>query len=199
MYRALRTLVTTAVLGSALAARGVAQETDPDMREIMAYKLTTEGVTKFRNAMRYISEEVMKDPKYRAQMKLKAQIDSLQKKDELSEAEQTKLDKLREQLEQAEARDDRPEVKTLADMAAQAERFPPVAIGLRRAGLGAREYAVFSLALFQAVAYEGMLRAGTIKTLPKDANPANVAFVREHQAEIQALSEELKKAGESQP
>ena len=193
MHPAVRTFISVSILAAAVASPVLAQN-DADMREIAAYKLTLPAIQKFQKAMGYIRDEAMKDPHYKKQLTLKADIKALEKKEERTEAEDTKLESMREELQQLEEKDDRgAKAETLADMAALADKMPIVANALRKAGLSSREYAVFSFALFSAVAYEGMQRQGMIKTLPKEANAANVAFVRDHQAEIKALTDELKK------
>ena len=169
---------------------------DADMKEIARYTLTMETVHKFEKAMGFMMEEAKKDPKYATQIKLKAQIDSLEKKDELTDDEQTKLDSLREQLERAEAADntnDMSRANTIAEMADAASKMPIVANSLRRAGLTPREYAVFTMAFLQASMYQSMKQAG-IKEVPKEMNPANAKFVDAHMAELAAMQERMKGA-----
>lgn len=85
----------------------------------------------------------------------------------------------------------------IAGMARKIDRQPQLAAAIREAGLSSREFAVMTLALMQS----GMA-AGVMKMRPKDdpdslaramkANPANVRFYREHEAELTRRTNEMK-------
>jgi hypothetical protein len=70
-------------------------------------------------------------------------------------------------------------------------QFPEFAAAIHKAGLSSREYLVFTMAVFQSAMYSGLRKQGT--KLPPDVNQANVDFVDRHQAEIQQLSQDMKK------
>jgi hypothetical protein len=93
---------------------------------------------------------------------------------------------------------------SLDEMVANVDRSPIMKSAINEAGLSAREYTVFSVALFQAMMAESVLQMR-----PKDnqdslvremkASMENVRFIRDNKAEItrkhQALAEEAKQAG----
>jgi hypothetical protein len=200
---------TFAVASMALAAFAPAlsaqkqQGSDADTREIAAYRLSMDGLKKMENAMQAFAAAAKKDPRYAKQMKLKAQIDTLKNKEDLSDAESEKLETLQQELEQAEASTDDGSVskaQSLTEMAAAMDRQPMLANALKSAGLTAREYSVMSMALLQASMWAGMKKQGMVKEkdIPKDVNPANIAFVEQHQAEMAALTERMKKLGGEQ-
>ncbi len=190
----IRTLAIAFTLCAAAAPRLAGQyENDPDMKEIAAYRLTMETVRKFETAMRYFEAEMMKDPRVQAQVKLQGEVDALKKKEELTDAEQARLEQLEQQLDASESSLSMGKANTLSEMATEAAKTPALATALRRAGLTPREYAVFTLAYMQAMMYHGMKKAGYAKTLPKGMNPANAAFAEQHEAELTAMSERMSK------
>ena len=168
-----------------------------DLKEIAAYKLSMETVHKFENAIQFYVEEAKKDPKVQAQMKLKAQVEELKKKDELTDDEQTKLEKLEQELEEAQSKEnaEAKNANTLSEMADVAAKNPMLNNALRRAGLTPREYAVFTMALFQSMMFSQLKKSGNLNAVPKELkmNSANVTFVEEHEAELMAMSERMKK------
>jgi hypothetical protein len=78
-------------------------------------------------------------------------------------------------------------------MEALIRKFPPMANGLRKAGMSPREYATFMLAMVQASMVAGFRKSGMIKELPPEVNPENVKFVEEHEAELKAMQAEWEK------
>jgi hypothetical protein len=59
------------------------------------------------------------------------------------------------------------------------------------AGIDAREYTMFALALFAARLAHGFVKAGLIHVMPDTVAGGNVAFVEAHQADIGALFTDL--------
>lgn len=96
--------------------------------------------------------------------------------------------------------------QSLDDMTRRIDSEPMVRDAIREAGLSPREYVLITMSMMQT----GMADA-VLKMRPKDnqdsliremkANPANVEFYREHQAEItaktKALEAEMKGVGEN--
>jgi acyl dehydratase len=85
------------------------------------------------------------------------------------------------------------EVSVLDDVVASAERVearlkfePRYAAALRVAGISAREYTKFALALFGARLAHGFLKSGAIRGVAKGVASDNVAFVAEHEREVSA-------------
>ena len=202
MYNTLKVClaVCAALVIPALALAQVPGSNDPDLKEIVAYRLTLPALQKVMQASTNMAEAAKRDPRYLKQAAVKAEIDKLEAKDDLTDAEEERLEKLRSDLEQLEQAN--PNVadntKTLSEMAAAIEREPLAAKALASAGISAREYAKFMLAYFQAGMVAGMMKQGLIKEVPKDlaatVNMDNVAFVREHEAEFEAFANAMKNA-----
>jgi len=186
--------VMTVILTGSLAAQ-TSSKADADAKELASYRLTMETVNKARAATQTMTLEMKKDPKFQAFVKLEAEIEALEKKEELSEAEQRRLDALQQQKEKMEeensARFSNPD--SLDEMEAQFSRFPPMANGLRQAGMSPREYAKFLLAMFQASMVAGFRKSGMVKELPAGVSAENVRFVEEHEAELKAMQAEFEK------
>lgn len=205
MQQLARTLVfaTIALASTTSAISAQTGIADADSKEIAAYTLTMATVNKFETAMRAFATEMKKDPRVQQQMKLKNEIDALKKKEELTDAEQTRLESLEQQLEEAKDRMQGEmnigKAETLSEMATQASRIPQLVTALKSAGLTPREYAVFTLALFQASAYAGLQKAGMVKDIPANVNRAQIKFVLDHEAEIRALTERMKEESDEQP
>ena len=180
----------------ALPATARAQS-DADARELAAYRLSMDALRKVDAAMQVMAEEMKNDPKFQAHARLNAEIEALEKKDERTEAEDAQLEELRTKLGALE--DETPAIlndaKTLGEMEASIAKFPPLAKGLRAAGMPPREYAKFMMALIQAGMAAGMKKQGLIKELPKDVPPENVRFMEEHEADFKALQEKWQKLG----
>jgi hypothetical protein len=85
------------------------------------------------------------------------------------------------------------DVAVLDDAVAAADRVearlkfePRYAAALRVAGISAREYTRFALALFAARMAHGFLKSGAIRGVAKGVASDNVAFVAEHEREVSA-------------
>jgi hypothetical protein len=181
---------------SGLSAQG-ARPSDADLKEIATYKLTMETVEKVKVATRAMIGEIKKDPKYQQLLKLEAEIDALEKKDDRTEAEDAKLAALNEEKEKLESASDGPlslgQANSLSEMEANIRKSPPIANALQSAGLSPREYSTFMMAMIQASMVAGFKKAGMMKELPKEVNPENVKFVEEHEAELKAMQAEFEK------
>jgi hypothetical protein len=181
---------------SGLSAQG-ARPSDADLKEIANYKLTMETVEKVKVATRAMIAEIKKDPKYQQLLKLEAEIDALEKKDDRSEAEDAKLAALNEEKEKLESASDNPlslgQANSLSEMEANIRKSPPIANALQSAGMSPREYSTFMMAMIQASMVAGFKKAGMMKELPKEVNPENVKFIEEHEAELKAMQAEFEK------
>jgi hypothetical protein len=91
----------------------------------------------------------------------------------------------------AARRADDVEPKTLNDMARRIEREPELAKAIRGAGLTTREYSMVTLSFFNAMFAHGMKKAGTIKELPADILPENIAFIQSNEAELNQIFAQL--------
>jgi uncharacterized protein DUF4145 len=166
-----------------------------DEKELAAYRLTVPTLNKVAAAMRSMAQEMMQDPKVKEGMKLEAEIDALEQKEELTEAEQEKLEKLRERQTALEESMPSPmgnNAQTLSDMEAAITQFPQMARALQREGLTPREYATFMLAMLQAGLAYGLSQGKLdMSKLPAGINPENIKFIAEHQKELEAMQKEF--------
>lgn len=175
-------------------AGGAAAQQDADTRELLAYRLTMDGVKRFGVAMRTLAAEMKKDPKVQELSKLKTDIEALEAKDELTEAEDARLAAMKEKAEEleqtVEGATNVMDGKTLTEMEARARQSPVVMRALGAAGMTPREYAKLAISLLTSSMYAGMQKSGLLKELPKEASPENVKFVLDHEAELTALQKE---------
>lgn len=81
-------------------------------------------------------------------------------------------------------------MESLDDMVAKINRAPEARKAIEAAGLTVRQYAVITMALFQAAFAQFAIDQGADPAkVARDAsvNPANLRFVKEHKAEIEKL------------
>ena len=172
-----------------------------DSKELASYRLTMETTKKVYGLMRALAQEMAKDPKVQALQKTKAEIELLQKKDELTDAESARLEKLMMQAEQQEDALGQENgalnlgnAQNLNQMEAAIKSHPPLAAALSRAGLTPREYSKYFLASLMAGMVAGFQKSGAIKQLPpdlKEVSPENVKFMLDHEAELAAMQKEM--------
>lgn len=195
MSRTRSLLAAVLTLGfAAVWTNAQAAQTSPDEKAIAAYRLTMPTVKKVMAVTQSFVEEAAKDPKVQELAKLKADIAALEKKEELTEAEQAQLDKLHERrtaLEESESEDEPSAIAnsdTLADMEAKIRKHPAAMRVLAREGLSPREYALCMMTLLQASLIEGFSQGkADINKLPAGVNPENLRFIRENKAELEAM------------
>jgi hypothetical protein len=177
-----------------------------DSAELASYRLTMETVKKVHMAMRSVITEMKKDPKYQALLKTEAEIEALQKKEELTDAESERLEKLIEQRDaQKQAFDDSQNkginlanAKTLSEMEAQLKRHPQAMAALTQAGLSPREFSKFMTVMLMSAMAAGFQKSGMLKEVPKELkelHPDNIKFVLDNQAELEAMQKELAALG----
>jgi len=189
-----RTPLALAALLVSLAptpATAQASTADADAREVQAYVLTMPKLRQLNQAMLDLRKQQESDPAYRALQQKKKELAVLSEKDEPTEADQDRMARLEEEIQEAEQADDgedMDEAKSLSDVAARMSADPRVAGALKRAGLAPREAAVMQFALFGAGFAASMLESGTIKEIPKDVNAANVKFYQANKAELEAMA-----------
>ena len=172
-----------------------------DEKAIAAYRLTMPTVKKAMAVTERFVAELAKDPKVQEMQKLKAQIKTLEDKDELTEAQQAELEKLREREEALEQEMERSQeskgfnnAQTLADMEVAMKQEPAAMRALAEEGLTPREYALCMMTLLQAALAEGFSQGKLdLAKLPPGINPENIKFVREHKAELEAMQAALGK------
>lgn len=180
-----------------LPAAAVAQTLSADEKELASYTLTMPTVKKVMAAAMLMAEEEARDPKVQEKARLKAQIDALQAKDELTAAQEAELEKLLERLDALEEAEDKNEsplenAKSLADMEAAIKAHPGAMRAMSSAGITPREFARCMMAMLQASLVEGFSQGkADLKNLPAGINPENVRFVREHKAELEAMQKAM--------
>jgi hypothetical protein len=85
------------------------------------------------------------------------------------------------------------DAKTLTDMEKKINGMPVMAAALKQAGMSARDYAKFMMAMMQAsfaeMAKQMSAKAGKPFQTPEGVNPANITFVEQHQADLKKLEE----------
>ena len=191
--RALASLLAAATIVAAIPA--AAQ--DADAKELAAYRLTKANLDRYVQATRTMILEMQKDPKVQEAQKLAAEIKSLREKEELTPAEETRLENLIRKQEEQEEKEESTgglnfsEAKTLDDMEARLTQMPQAAAALKAAGFPPREYAKFTLVLFQSAMVAGFKKAGMVKELPKEVAPENVKFVEDHEKDLEAMRAEM--------
>lgn len=206
------TLITVTISAPLLA------QSKADEKELASYTLTLATMKRVVAAMRVMMQEMMSDPKYQQLMKfdeqiadLEKQLDTLQEKDELTDAESAKLESLLEQVEKLRERKEQAEesmstnapnmnnAQSLDEMERGIAAFPPMARALKREGLAPREYAKFMLAMLQAGMIHGFSQGKVdYAKLPPGVNPDNVKFIAAHQAELEAMQKEFAAMGKRQ-
>jgi hypothetical protein len=192
MRRTLRGMACGLLAIALAAGAGAAAVQDADEKELAAYRLTREGLDRYAAVMKALLVEMKTDPRFAEIAKIQAAIDRLQDKDELTAADEKRLEELEAKLEQLEAAtalslDD----GSLADLEAQIRKNPAMTAALKTGGMAPREYAKFSIVLFQASMAVGMKRAGLLKELPKEIAAENVRFVEQHEKELEVLQRQL--------
>ena len=196
------TVAAIALAFSLAGTSAVAQGTgEADAKEIQAYKLTMAGTKQFVAATRNLLAAVKQDARYIALQKLEAEMKVLEDKEEPSEADTERIEKLTAEIETLE--NSTPNVasgsQSLNEMERAIEKEPLMANALKSAGMSPRDYAKFSLAFFQATMIQGMQKAGLVKQIPKElqaqVNLENIKFLEDNQAELAAVMAELQAMG----
>lgn len=199
------------ILSLLVSASPLLAQSKADEKELASYTLTMATLNKVVAATRAMSKEMLNDPKFQQLKKFDDQIASLEKelealeaKDELSKADEAKLESLTTQIDKArEARDQAEEAmsagapnmsnaQTLDDMERGFAAIAPMARALKSAGLTPREYAKFTMAMLQAGMIHGFSQGKVdYAKLPPGVNPANIKFIEEHKAELDAMQKEF--------
>ena len=195
-------LFTAALLAAPVIAQ-VPGANDPDAKELAAYTLTLPGLDKALAATKNLVAAAKNDPRFQKQAALKAELKKLETKEETTEADTERIEKLRAEIDAIdEAIFPNAENQTLAQMDAAMRKEPLMAKAIADAGLTPREYAKFLFAYMASGAVASMLEQGVIKEVPKELatsmNPANVTFFQTHKAEVDAFQKAMKALEEPQ-
>ena len=198
-----RTLFTALMIVSLVSAPSAqtAGFSAADSKELASYRLTMETTKKVYALMRAVAKEMASDPKAQALAKTKSEIEALSKKDELTDAESERLEKLQMQAEQQEDALENAtggmnlsNAQNLDDMETAIKANPRFMAALSGAGLTARDYSKYILASLMAGMVAGFQKSGMLKDLPrelKEVNPENVKFMFDHEEELAAMRKEM--------
>ena len=168
-----------------------------DEKELAAYTLTMPTVRKVAAVTRIFLDEAARDPKVIESSKLKARLEVLEAKDELTVAETAEMERLGGRIEALEAEIDSVDDlqrnnQSLADMEAGLKKRPAIMKALAREGLTPREYVRCLMALFQAAIIEGFSQGKVdLAALPAGVSPDHIRFIRENKTELDALQKEM--------
>jgi hypothetical protein len=185
--------VALACLTSPALLHAQAAASEADTREVLAYQLTSATLQKVAGARRAMAAAAKTDPRHARIARLEAEKKQLEAKEEPTEAEQARLAELEADLAAAEEAETASvtDAKSLGELEARIQKEPGAAAALTAAGLTAREYAKFMLALVQASIVHGLQKSGVVKDLPKEEaaklNMANVKWVAANEAEVSRL------------
>ena len=169
-----------------------AQALTADQKALATYKLTMPTVRKAAAAVKRFNEIAAKDPKAQELAKIKAEIEALNQKDSLTEAEEARIEKLMargEALEREIDEENGPgDAGTIADLEKRIAARPEAKAALAAEGLTAREFAMTFMALMQAAMIVGFSQGKVdMAKLPPGINPENIRFVQENEAELKQL------------
>jgi hypothetical protein len=81
------------------------------------------------------------------------------------------------------------DTSTIGDMIDRIENERRARQAIEEAGISVRDFVLTTFALVQAMFAQAAVEMG--QALPEGVNPANVEFVREHRAELEAMFEEV--------
>jgi hypothetical protein len=205
MFTTPGTFLLAAVLTVSSSSFAVAQDRsgDADLKELASYTLTVDTINKMERVTKVMVASLQNDPRYVEQRKLENELDALEQKDNLTDAEQRRIDAINARMEQLEnADDDEPDSDSgdsLSDMARKIANTPPLAAALKQVGMTPREYAKASMAIFQAgfalAAKQMTEKMGKPFKTPEGVNPANIKFFQEHEADLKRMQAAMQSAG----
>jgi hypothetical protein len=190
MRRRIPLALSTLLLALATAPAAAQANTDAaDTREVQGYRLSMPKLNQLNQALADLYRQRDADPAYQQRLKKKKELATLSEKDELTDAEQERLDQLSREVEEAEQEEEGPDDKdqSLSGMARRMSADPRVAGALKRASLAPREAATMQLALLQVALAVGLQESGATKEISKDVNPENVKFFKANRAAIEAM------------
>lgn len=191
----MKTFVTVfcALLLSATAYAQTTGISKQDEAEIREYRLTLTAFKQIAQAMESMLEKMKSATQNARAMKIEAELQALGKKEEPTEAELARMEKLAEELEALEDANDigLNKAKTLDEFEAAVRRSPELSAALKSVGMVPRDYGKFMLAYLQAAFVQGFMKSGHLKEMPKEVNPENVKFLAENEAAIVALFKKL--------
>ncbi len=179
-------LVRLAAMGLLAVSLDAAAQSADD-RELLQFRLTPELLTKAEAVATAFGANAERDPAMKRKLDTKREIARLEDKDDLTEAEQKRLEDL-----QAAAGDDVDlgiNGGSLSDISAQLQKVPAMNAALKSAGMAPRDMAKFIVTAVQAAMIGGLQKQGL--PVPPGAAGENVKFVLANQASIERINKLL--------
>ena len=184
MTRLLRLVVIVGLTSTGLGAA----EQSADDRELMQYRLTPAVLEHAEAVATAFAANVEKNPQMKRRLDAQREIAVLQDKDDLTEAEQKRLDDL-QAIVGNEALDLGINGGSLSEISAQLTKIPAMAAALKTAGMPPRDMAKFVVTAVQAAMIGGLQGSGM--PVPPGAAGENVKFVIANQAAIERINKLL--------
>jgi hypothetical protein len=188
-----RTSMTAAVVLAAAVGLGAQSGSlaNADVKELEQYRLTIETLRKVDLASQAIAKSMETDPLIKKWQDAKREAEALEKKEELTPADERRLEQLQVVIESKPYETDG-RTETLSEMAAAFAKIPPIASALQANGMTPREFAKFIMAMGTSAMVRAFQKAGvTNQPLPPGVNAENVKFVADHEADIQRIGKLL--------
>ena len=195
-----------ALLIITLPAQAQPKPGDRDMAELQAYRMTPATLKKVGAAAHAFAQAIQSDPRIKSVMAAEHELEALQDKDPRTPAEESRLNALQKQVDDAQKEfealsgpDDSSNAASLDDMARKLGRIPHMSDALTGAGLTPHEFALFEMATMQAGFAAGFKKSGMLKQMPAGVSPENVQFYLDHEAEITQVQKEISDATGNNP
>ena len=152
-----------------------------DDRELSTYRLTTDVLTKVEAVARAFDANLAKDPRMKRRMDAQREIAALEKKGNLSDAEEDRLAVLQD-IVGDEPVDIGINGGSLSEISAQLQKVPAMAAALKTNGVLPRDFAKFIVTGVQAAMITGLGMP-----IPPGATE-NVRFVTANQAAMDRIN-----------
>jgi hypothetical protein len=173
-----------AVVAGLTTALGAAAQSADD-RELMQYRLTPEVLSRAESVAQAFAANIEKDPRMKRRLDAQREIAVLEKKDDLTEAEETRLEEL-QSLVGDQSIDLGINGGSLTEISAQLTKIPAMSAALKTAGMAPRDMAKFVVTAVQAAMVSGLQAAGM--PVPPGAAGENVRFVAANQVAIERIN-----------
>ncbi len=177
-------LMRLAAIGLLTASLDAGRQSADD-RELMQYRLTPEVLAKAEAVATAFGANIEKNPAMKRKLDAQREIAALEKKDELTEAEEKRLEDL-----QATVGDEPLDLGinggSLTEISTQLSKQPAMAAALKSAGMAPRDMAKFVVTAVQAAMIGGLQSSGM--PVPPGAAGENVKFVMANQASVERIN-----------
>lgn len=179
-------VVRFVVLGLLTVSVGAAGQSADD-KELMQFRLTPEMLTKAEAVATAFAANAERDPAMKRKLEAQREIARLEAKDDLTEAEQKRLEDL--QAAAGDGVDLGINGGSLTEMSAQLSKVPAMAAAMKSAGMAPRDMAKFIVTAVQTAMIADLQKQGM--PVPPGAAGENVKFVMANQASIERINKLL--------